>query len=71
MDGVPVSIVLVDNGAAVNILPIASMKKLGKGDEELIPTEMTISNFTGGKTNTSGVLPLELTVGKRTAAFLW
>lgn len=35
--------------------------------EDLIPTEMTISNFTGSLTHTSGVLPLDLTVRKRTA----
>ena len=34
LEGVPVSRVLVDNGAAVNILPSSMIKKLGKTEKE-------------------------------------
>lgn len=33
MDGCPVSRVLVDNGAALNVMPITMLKVLGKTEE--------------------------------------
>lgn len=48
IEGVPVSGVLVDGGAAVNILPWAVLRKLGKNEQDLLPTDLCISNFTGG-----------------------
>ena len=66
IDGKPVNRVLVDNGAAVNILPAFMMRQLGKEDEDLIPTELTMTNFVGGVTKCRGVLPVELTVGGKT-----
>ncbi|GKU89586.1 hypothetical protein SLEP1_g3710 [Rubroshorea leprosula] len=66
MDGTPISRVLVDNGAAVNVLPTCMLYKIGKSLDDLVHTEVTISDFTGGVNRSRGVLPVELTVGNRT-----
>ncbi|CAL8085477.1 unnamed protein product [Prunus armeniaca] len=64
-DGVPVSKVLVDMGATVNILPASIMRKLKKGSDELIPTETTVSGFVGDTTTLKGILPLQVRVGQK------
>ncbi|GKV36587.1 hypothetical protein SLEP1_g44699 [Rubroshorea leprosula] len=66
MDGTPISRVLVDNGAAINVLPTCMLYKIGKSLADLVHTEVTISDFTGGVNHSRGVLPVELTVGNRT-----
>ncbi|GKV01725.1 hypothetical protein SLEP1_g14266 [Rubroshorea leprosula] len=66
MDGTPISCVLVDNGAAVNVLPTCMLYKIGKSLDDLVHTEVTISDFTRGVNRSRGVLPVELTVGNRT-----
>ncbi|BFG30708.1 hypothetical protein CerSpe_169820 [Prunus speciosa] len=72
-DGVPVSKVLVDTGATVNILPTSVMKKLKKSSDELIPTETTVSGFVGDTTRSKGIIPLQVRVGgkvRMTAFFM-
>ncbi|GKV05136.1 hypothetical protein SLEP1_g17178 [Rubroshorea leprosula] len=66
MHGTPISRVLVDNEAAVNVLPTCMLYKIGKSLDDLVHTEVTISDFTGGVNHSRGVLPVELTVGNRT-----
>ncbi|GKV17036.1 hypothetical protein SLEP1_g27591 [Rubroshorea leprosula] len=66
MDGTPISRVLVDNGAAVNVLPTCMLYKIGKSLDDLVHTEVTISDFTRGVNRSRGVLLVELTVGNKT-----
>jgi hypothetical protein len=66
MDGRPVNRVLVDNGAAVNILPTSMLRKLFKIESDLIATNVSISGFASGATKTKGVIPIEVKVGKQT-----
>ncbi|GKV11366.1 hypothetical protein SLEP1_g22629 [Rubroshorea leprosula] len=66
MDGTPISRVLVDNGVAVNVLPTCLLYKIGKSLDDLVHTEVTISDFIRGVNRSRGVLPVELTVGNRT-----
>jgi hypothetical protein len=47
VDGRPVTKLLVDGGAAVNIMPYAMFRKLGKGEEDLIKTDMMLKDFEG------------------------
>ncbi|CAL9021454.1 unnamed protein product [Prunus brigantina] len=54
----PVSKVLVDTGATINILPASIMRKLNKGSNELIPTETTVSGLLGDTTTSKGIIPL-------------
>ena len=50
----PIPKLLADNGVAINILPTYMMKKLSKTDDDLLPTDIMISNFTGEATDTWG-----------------
>jgi hypothetical protein len=42
IDGKPVSRMLIDGGAAVNLMPYSIFKKLGREDNELIKTNLTL-----------------------------
>ena len=48
INGRPISRMLVDGGAIVNLMPNSLYKKLGGTDEELIKTNMTVSGVGGG-----------------------
>lgn len=50
----------------LNVMPVATMKKLGRKKEELVPTNMKMTNFTGEATATLGVLVADVTVGTKT-----
>ncbi|XP_073059610.1 uncharacterized protein [Primulina eburnea] len=63
VNGKPVSRVLIDNGSAVNVLPVRMLKSLGKNEEDLIPSEVSVAAFTGETTKTIGVFPADVTVG--------
>jgi hypothetical protein len=43
INGKPISHMLVDGGAIVNLMPYPLFKKLGGLDDELIKTNMTVS----------------------------
>ncbi|KAM1329403.1 hypothetical protein ACFX2F_013578 [Malus domestica] len=65
LEGVPFKRILIDGGAAINVLPAKQMKKLGRGTEDLIPTDLTVSSFSGAITKTLGILPLEVDLGSK------
>lgn len=49
IDGKPLlSRVLVDNGAAVNILPLRMVRRLSKSEQDLSPSEVSVTSFDGG-----------------------
>ncbi|OMO99378.1 reverse transcriptase [Corchorus capsularis] len=66
-DGIPLNRILVDNGAAVNLLPYASLRKLGKCADDLIKSDVTVSDYFGAVSKTRGILPTSLTVGSETS----
>src|SRR6185437_4426288 len=69
INGKPVSRMLVDSGAIVNLMPYSLYKKLGGTDEELIKTNMTVSGIGGGDPiGAKGVASMELTIGSKTVA---
>ena len=69
INGKPISRMLEDGGAIVNLMPYSLFKKLGGLDEELIKTNMTISGVSGDKLmSAKGVASMELTVGSKTLA---
>ena len=45
VDGKPMSKTLVDGGASVNLMPYTTFRKLGKGPEDLIETDMMLKDF--------------------------
>ena len=66
-NGKPVSKVLVDNGSAVNVMPLRMLRALGKGIGDLIKTKVSISSFTREISKTLGVLPIDINVGSKTS----
>ena len=69
VNGKPISRMLVFGGAIVNLIPYSLYKKLGRKDEELIKTNMTVSGVGGGDPiSAKGVASMELTIGSKTLA---
>ena len=54
IDGKSMSIMLVDGGASVNLMPYTTFRKLGKGPEDLIETDMMLQDFGGNASKTRG-----------------
>ena len=44
-DGKPMSKMLVDGGASINLMPYTTFRKLGKGPGDLIETDMVLNDF--------------------------
>jgi hypothetical protein len=63
----PVNKMLVDTGAAVNIMPYLVLRQLGRSAEDLIKTNVTLSDFNGQASEAQGVINVDLTVGSKTA----
>ena len=63
MDGRLVNKVLVDNGAAVSILPISMLRKLLKTKNDLIATDVSVNGFVGGAIKMKRIIPIEVKVG--------
>jgi predicted aspartyl protease len=66
INGHPVNKMLVDTGAAVNIMPYSVLRRLEHSVEDLIKTNVTLSNFNGQASEAHGVLNMDLTVGSKT-----
>ena len=64
-DEIQLTRVLVDNGAAINLLPKSSLKKLENRNPRLIPTSTTIASFAGDRQMAQGILLINLSVGTR------
>ncbi|XP_070677783.1 uncharacterized protein [Malus domestica] len=65
LEEVPFKRVLINGGAAVNVLPYKQMKKMCRSEDDLIPTDLTISSFSGAITRTHGILFLEVDLGSK------
>jgi hypothetical protein len=69
IDGIPIAKMLVDGGVAVNLMPYSLYRKLGKQDDELVKTNMTLSGVgTDSSIKARGVTSVELTIGTKTLA---
>ena len=64
--GQPMTKILVDGGAAINIMPYAVYRKLGKGDQDLTKTDMMLKDFEGNVSPVKGAICIELTIGSKT-----
>jgi len=56
---------LVDGGAAINLMPYSTFRKLSKRIEDLCPTDMRLTYFSGNISVTKGAICVELTVGSK------
>ena len=54
VNGKPMSKILVDGGASVNLMPYTTFHKLGKGPRDLIETNMMLKDFRGNASKTRG-----------------
>jgi len=66
VDGQPMTKILIDGGAAINIMPYAVYRKLGKGDQDLTKTDMMLKDFEGNISPVKGAICVELTIGSKT-----
>ncbi|XP_068323179.1 uncharacterized protein [Pyrus communis] len=60
LEGIPFKKVLIDGGAAVNVLSYKQMEKMCRNEEDLILMDLTVSSFSGAITRTHGLLPLKV-----------
>ncbi|CAL9000754.1 unnamed protein product, partial [Prunus brigantina] len=65
LGGIPIPKVMVDRGAAINLLPHRVLIKMGRTENDLIPTRLTVTNFAGGITKTHGILDVDVIVGTK------
>jgi hypothetical protein len=49
IDGRPISGMLIDGGAVINLMPYSIFKKLGREDDELMRTNLTLNGMGGGQ----------------------
>jgi len=66
VDGKPMSKMLVDRGASINLMPYATFCKLGKGPEALIEIDMMLNDFGGNTSETQGAINVELIIESKT-----
>jgi hypothetical protein len=66
INGQPVNKMLVDTGAAVNIMSYSVLRRLGRSAGDLIKTNITLSDFNGQTSEAQGILSVDLTVGNKT-----
>jgi hypothetical protein len=66
INGHPVNKMLVDTVAAINIMPYLVLRRLGCSAEDLIKTNITLSDFNGQASEAQGILNMDLTVGSKT-----
>jgi len=66
VDGQPMTKILIDGGAAINIMPYTVYRKLGKGDQDLTKTDMMLKDFDGNVSPVKVAICVELTIGSKT-----
>src|SRR6185369_8658929 len=66
IDGKPMNRMLVDTGAAVNLMSYSVLRRLGRSTADLIKTNVMLTDFNGQPSEAQGVLNVELTIGRKT-----
>jgi hypothetical protein len=51
LDGRPISRMLIDGGAAINLISYTVFKKVGREDDKLMKTNLTLNGVGGGEPN--------------------
>ena len=65
INGKPITRMMVDTGAAINIMPYSLCRKIGRSDEDLIKTNLMLNDYKGDPSQARDVLNVELTVGSK------
>jgi hypothetical protein len=63
-----ISRMLIDDGATVNLMSYSVFKKLGRENDELINTNLTLNGVGGNPLEARGVISMELTIGSKSLA---
>jgi hypothetical protein len=72
IDGIPIAKMLVDGGAAINLMSYSLYRKLGKQNDELVKTNMTLSGVgTDSSIKAKGVTSIKLTIWTKTLAVVF
>jgi hypothetical protein len=66
VNGKPLTKMFVDGGAAVNVMPYTTFRKLGMGHEDLMPTSIVLNDFAGNPSDTKGCVHVDLMIGSKT-----
>jgi hypothetical protein len=71
IDEKPISRMLIDGGATINLMSYFIFKKLGREDDELMKTNLMLNGVGGNPMEAWGVISMELTIGSKslTTAF--
>jgi hypothetical protein len=68
IDGKPISRMLIDDGAVINLMSYVVFKKLGREDDELVKTNLILNGMGGNPMEARGIISMELTVGSKLLA---
>ncbi|KAI6698113.1 hypothetical protein NL676_018232, partial [Syzygium grande] len=66
INGRLVNRILVDVRATLNLIPHKYFRKLGKREEEMVPTNVILSDLTGDVSDVKGAVVVDLPIGSRT-----
>jgi hypothetical protein len=59
---------LIDDGAAISLMLFTIFKKLGRVDDDLVKTNLTLNGMGGNPMEAQSVISMELTVGSKSLA---
>jgi hypothetical protein len=68
IDGKLISRMLVDGNDIINLMSYSVFKKLGRKDDELVKTNLTLNGVGGNPMEARGVVSMELTIGSKPLA---
>jgi hypothetical protein len=66
VNGKPLTKMFVDGGAAVNVMPYTTFRKLGMGLGDLTPTSIVLNDFAGNPSDTKGCVHVDLMIDSKT-----
>jgi hypothetical protein len=65
VNGKPLTKMFVDGGAAVNVMPYTTFRKLGMGPGNLTPTSIILNEFAVNPSDTKGCAHVDLMIGSK------
>jgi hypothetical protein len=68
IDGRSITRMLVDGGAAINLISYSIFKKIGREDDELMKTNLMLNGVAGNPMEARGIVSMELTIGSKSLA---
>jgi hypothetical protein len=66
VNGKPLTKMFVDGGAAFNVMPYTTFRKLGMGPGDLTPTSIILNDFAGNPSDTKGCVHVDLMIRSKT-----